>query len=101
NIDKTVIFGNWRVNELLGIKYGNRSNSISEVIFKNVPVINHYSNKKDYVYLIDFEDVEIDIFTSKSPKWFKNQLLVDVTEYSKGEIGDNDIKTWNEKDGLK
>lgn len=101
NIDKTVIFGNWRVNDLLGIKYGNRSNSISEVAFKNVPVVNHYSNKKDYVYLIDFEDVEIDIFTSKSPKWFNNQLLVDVTEYSKGEIGDDDIKTWNEKDGLK
>lgn len=101
NIEKTIIFGNWRINDLLEIKYNNRSKQILESTYCGVPVVNSYSKYEEYVFVVDFEKVEVDIYTSESEKWYNNQLLVDVTESLRGEIGDDEIKKWNEKDGLK
>ena len=66
--------------------------------YRDVPIINSYNKFKEYIFIIDFSKIKMEIFKSDSPLWYENQLLVDVTSYSKENITDQKIQEWSEKD---
>lgn len=106
-IDKTknkssiVIFANWRnADKLEDITYEHNSeNPIFNKKFKGIPVVHQFSKFKDSILVIDFSLVKASIYTNDSPNWYKNQLLIEITESQKDDITDDVIKEWNEKDG--
>ncbi|MGG7440193.1 hypothetical protein [Chryseobacterium arthrosphaerae] len=106
-IDKTknkssiVIFANWRnADKLEDITYEHNSeNPIFNKKFKGIPVVHQFSKFKDSILVIDFSLIKASIYTNDSPNWYKNQLLIEITESQKDDITDDVIKEWNEKDG--
>lgn len=106
-IDKTknkssiVIFANWRnADKLEDITYEHNSeNPIFNKKFKGIPVVHQFSKFKDSILVIDFSLVKASIYVNDSPNWYKNQLLIEITESQKDDITDDVIKEWNEKDG--
>ena len=100
-LNYTVIFGDWRLNNILkNVKYESGDAGISSATYNQIPVVNSYNNYDNLIFIVDFENVEADIYTSESTKWYKKEVLVDVTEYQKEEITANRIKEWKEKDKL-
>ncbi|AYN00244.1 hypothetical protein [Chryseobacterium sp. 3008163] len=96
---KIVIFaGIHSQRKLEDVKYSNSGIlPYSYNTFYNIPIINSFN--KNHIFVIDFNKVKVNIYTSNSKKWYNGQLLVDITEYQK-EIITNDIITkWNENDG--
>lgn len=101
NVDTTIIFGSWEIIETIkNINYDSNKISFSYASFKEIPIVSSYNNYDQYLFIVDFNDIEIDIYESYSDKWYNRELLVDVTEYQKSEITADKIKEWNEKDKL-
>jgi len=101
SVDTTIIFGSWEIIETIkNINYDSNKISFSYASFKEIPIVSSYNNYDQYLFIVDFNDIEIDIYESYSDKWYNRELLVDVTEYQKSEITADKIKEWNEKDKL-
>lgn len=99
NNDTTVIFADWTIYEKVkNIKHEPNKISFSHGSFYQIPIVNSYNDYEEYIFIVDFDDVEINIYRSDSEKWYNSELLVDVTEYQKSEITDDKIKEWKEKD---
>ena len=64
-----------------------------------IPIINPFSDYDDYVFILNFNNIAVDIYQTDSAKWYKKELLVDVAEYQKEDITDSKIKEWNLSDG--
>lgn len=103
NKNNIVIFANWRNTEKLeDITYEHNSeNSLFNKKFNGIPIVNQFSKFKDSILVIDFSLIKVLIYTSDSPNWYKNQLLVEITESQKDDITENIIKEWSENDGYK
>jgi hypothetical protein len=103
NIGDIVIFANWEIiRNLNGITYNHKgSQSISNLKFNEVPIVNHYSEHKDFVMVIDFSKIRAAIYTNDNPNMYKNQLLVEVTESPREAVTPKDILIWNRNDGYK
>lgn len=101
NKDNIVIFTNWKNAAKLGnLSLENKNkNKLSNKRFEGVPVVHQFSKFKDSIIVIDFSLIKACIYTSNNPSWYKNQLLVEVTESQKDDITQNIIKEWSEKDG--
>ena len=63
-----------------------------------IPIINPFSDYDHYIFILNFKDIEVDIYQNDSVKWYKKELLVDVTEYQKEDITDSKIQEWNLSD---
>lgn len=100
---KVVIFANWQNEQKIKSTVLTEKKSLlnSYKSYKDVPIVNSYNKFKDYIFAIDFNQIEINIFRSDSPFWYENQLLVNVTNYSKENITDQKIQEWSEKDKFK
>ena len=101
NKSNIVIFANWsNADKLENITYEHNSkNSIFNKKFEGIPIVHQFSKYKDSIIVIDFTLIKAIVYTSDNPNWYKNQLLVEITESQKDDITDNVIKEWNEKDG--
>lgn len=101
NKSSIVIFANWRnADKLEDITYEHNSeNPIFNKKFKGIPVVHQFSKFKDSILVIDFSLIRASIYTNDNPNWYKNQLLIEITESQKDDITDDVIKEWNEKDG--
>ncbi|WP_165045649.1 hypothetical protein [Dysgonomonas sp. ZJ709] len=100
-----VIFTNWRSHQRLAkVKVAENekfphSNFCYSYYDTPIPIVNSFSDYQDYIFIVDFKDVAIDIFFSDSPKYYKQELFVDVIEYQIGVITTNTIQEWSQKDG--
>ena len=98
--ENVILFADWRISDFLKSvevvsppKYGNATR-----VYKGIPVINSYNNNRDNIFIIDFSTITMDIYTKESEIWYKDELIVDITEYSKGVITNEEIQKWNEKE---
>ncbi|WP_298248320.1 hypothetical protein [uncultured Christiangramia sp.] len=105
-IDKTknkknlVIFANWQTEKKIGkLDYQDNTFPISHKRYNNIPIINSFNKYSHLIFIIDFTNVKANIFVSENSNWYKNQLLVEVSEYQKELITDDLIREWNEKEG--
>ncbi|MGN7863514.1 hypothetical protein [Chryseobacterium sp. 22458] len=96
-----VIFANWRnADKLQDLTYEhNIKRPLFSKKFNGIPVIHQFWKFKDHILVVDFSLIKGQIFTSENPNWYKNQLLIEVTESQKGDITNNIINEWSEKDG--
>ncbi|MFZ4929136.1 hypothetical protein [Chryseobacterium sp. Mn2064] len=96
-----VIFANWsNADKLQDLTYEhNTTRPLFSKKFNGIPVIHQFSKFKNHILVVDFSSIKGQIYTSKNPNWYKNQLIVEITESQKGDITDNKIKEWSEKDG--
>lgn len=103
NKSKVLIIANWKNEQKIKSTALNEKKEIlnSYKSYKDIPIINSYNKFKEYIFVIDFNKIGINIFKSDSPLWYENQLLVDVTKYSKENITDQKIQEWSEKDKFK
>lgn len=100
-----VIFAKWnsldssknvRLGQKGKIPHSNKYYNYDDIF---IPIINPFSDFDRYIFILDFNNIEVDIYQNDSAKWYKKELLVDVTEYQKEDITDSKIKEWNLSDG--
>ncbi|TFD91936.1 hypothetical protein E2605_19045 [Dysgonomonas capnocytophagoides] len=100
-----LIFANWHsldssknisLGRLSELPHSNKYYSYNNI---KVPIVNPFSNYDSYIFILDFSNIEVDVYQNDTEKWYKKELLVDVTEYQKEDITDSKIKEWTLNDG--
>lgn len=96
-----VIFANWRAEEKIGntIYHHEKLFPFSYKSYNGIPIINSHNHFTKLIFIVDFSNIDIEIYTSEKSSWYKNELLIEVTEYQKEKITEDKIKEWNEKEG--
>jgi len=102
NKNNLIIFANWRnEKKLINIEESVENNfPFSNKTYNNIPIINVFNSYKDYIFIVDFSNIEIKVYTNDEENWYKNMLIVDVTEYQKDIVTDETIREWKEKDNI-
>lgn len=102
NKNNLIIFANWRTEKKLINIEESIENDIpfSNKTYNKIPIINIFNSFKDYIFIVDFSDIEIKVYTDDKEYWYKNMLIVDVTEYQQNDITGEIIKEWKEKDSI-
>lgn len=96
------IIANWRLNEKMGIHYtAKRRNPYTNVFVESIPILNLHNQFKNEIFIIDFDAIKMEIYQEENDKWYKNNLLVEVTDYEKGPITNKLIKELSEQDNQK
>lgn len=102
NKKNLIIFASWGLREKIkNITYDSDiPNPLFRKTFMGVPIVNNYYSKlKDFVTIVDFTLINVNIYTSENSSWYDQQLLVEVTESHENDITEDVIKEWSEKDG--
>ncbi|MBA6154275.1 hypothetical protein [Gelidibacter maritimus] len=100
NTNRVVIFANWKNEQKLNSTIYTEEKVLlnSYKSYRGVPILNSFNSYKDYIFIIDFSNIKIKLYTNESSLWYKDQLLVDITEYSKENLTDENIQKWRESD---
>ncbi|HAT4001768.1 TPA: hypothetical protein I9Y90_003318 [Elizabethkingia anophelis] len=98
--NKIVIFANSNFRDFFNLEYSNeKSIPFSHYSLNNIPIVNSFNKYKDFIFVVNFNDIEINIYRNDSNKWYNNQLFVDVTEFQNEVITSNKVSEWSIRDG--